>query len=38
MARPHVRLHVLAGCDHTYSRESMRARLEPLLLELLRER
>ena len=28
-------LHVLDGCDHNYSRESMRERLEPLLLEIL---
>jgi alpha-beta hydrolase superfamily lysophospholipase len=37
MARPHMRLHLLEGCDHNYSRESMRARLEPLLLEILAE-
>jgi dienelactone hydrolase len=35
MARPYMRLHLLDGCDHNYSRESMRERLEPLLLELL---
>ncbi|MBW8770472.1 MAG: hypothetical protein JF589_11995 [Gemmatimonadetes bacterium] len=35
MARPHMRLHVLEGCDHNCSRESMRERLEPLLLGLL---
>jgi alpha-beta hydrolase superfamily lysophospholipase len=38
MARPYMRLHLLERCDHNYSRESMRARLEPLLLELLGER
>ena len=38
MARPHMRLHLLEGCDHNCSRESMRARLEPLLLEILAER
>jgi pimeloyl-ACP methyl ester carboxylesterase len=38
MARPYLRLHLLEHCDHTYSRESMRERLEPLLMELLVQR
>jgi alpha-beta hydrolase superfamily lysophospholipase len=38
MARPHMRLHLLEGCDHNCSRETMRAKLEPLLLEILTER
>jgi Alpha/beta hydrolase family len=38
MARPHMRLHRLEGCDHNCSRESMRAKLEPLLLQILTER
>ena len=37
MARPYMRLHLLEGCDHNCSRESMRARLESLLLEILAE-
>ena len=35
MKRPFMQLHVLEGCDHTCSRESMRRRLDPLLLRLL---
>jgi len=38
MSRPHMRLHRLEGCDHNCSRESMRAKLEPLVLEILTER
>jgi hypothetical protein len=38
MARPYMRLHLLERCDHNCSRESMRERLEPLLMKLLVER
>ena len=35
LARPHMRLHLIEGVDHTFSREWMRRRLDEELLSLL---
>ncbi|MEO8561372.1 MAG: alpha/beta fold hydrolase [bacterium] len=35
LARPHMRLHLIEGVDHTFSREWMRRRLDEELLALL---
>jgi pimeloyl-ACP methyl ester carboxylesterase len=35
LAKPHVRLHLIEGVDHTFSREWMRRRLDEELLSLL---
>jgi len=35
LARPHMRLHLIEGVDHTFSREWMRRRLDDELLSLL---
>jgi alpha-beta hydrolase superfamily lysophospholipase len=38
VARRGMHLHVLEGCDHTFSRESMRLRLDALVLSVLNVR